>query len=230
MTLYRTWGKRALDLVVSVTLLIALAPVFAALALLVSATMGKPVLFRQMRPGLNGQPFTLFKFRTMTNARDSDGRILPDEGRLSALGRALRRWSLDELPELWNVVRGDMSLVGPRPLLTQYLDRYTPEQARRHAVRPGITGLAQVDGRNELAWDERFRLDVSYVDGLSFPLDVAVLCRTAAIVLTRRGISARGHATMPEFQGPAAAGTEHVPGSGHGTNGPGRRREPAESP
>jgi lipopolysaccharide/colanic/teichoic acid biosynthesis glycosyltransferase len=228
VTLYRTWGKRALDLAVGITLLLALAPLFAALALLVAATIGTPVLFRQVRPGLNGRPFTLFKFRTMTDARDGDGRLLPDEGRLSTVGLALRRWSLDELPELWNVVRGDMSIVGPRPLLMQYLDRYTPEQARRHGVRPGITGLAQVDGRNELAWDERFRLDVSYVDGMSFPLDVAVLCRTAAIVLTGRGISARGYATMPEFIGPPAARTGRPPASGGGANGPGGRRDPAE--
>ena len=196
---YRRGGKRALDLVVCAGAAVVLLPVLAGVALLVRIFLGAPVLFRQQRPGLHGRPFMLLKFRTMTDARDAQGNLRPDAERLTPFGRFLRSTSLDELPELWDVVRGDMSLVGPRPLLMQYLPRYTPEQARRHAVRPGITGLAQVDGRNGLSWEEKFGLDVSYVDTLSFALDLKILCRTVWTVLTRKGISAAGCATMEEF-------------------------------
>ena len=166
------------------------------------------MLFRQTRPGLHGQPFEMVKFRTMTDARDADGHLLPDAERLTSFGRFLRGASLDELPELWNVLRGEMSLVGPRPLLMRYLGRYTPEQARRHAVRPGITGLAQVSGRNALSWDEKFALDLEYVDRVSFGLDVRILLRTLAKVVRREGISAGQHATMPEFMGNATVKAE----------------------
>jgi lipopolysaccharide/colanic/teichoic acid biosynthesis glycosyltransferase len=164
-------------------------------ALAVRWTLGAPVLFRQQRPGLNGRPFTLFKLRTM---RDGDE---PDALRVTRLGRALRATSIDELPELWNVVRGDMSLVGPRPLLVQYLDRYTPRQARRHEVRPGITGLAQISGRNTASWDERLELDVRYVETHTLRMDFGIIARTIGLVLRRQGITAEGHASMPEFEG-----------------------------
>jgi lipopolysaccharide/colanic/teichoic acid biosynthesis glycosyltransferase len=201
LTFYRRRGKRAFDTVASAVSLLVWSPVFLAVALLVRLLLGAPVLFRQDRPGLGGRPFALLKFRTMTDARDSAGTWLPDERRLTRFGRFLRRSSLDELPELWNVLRGDMSLVGPRPLLMQYLTRYTPQQARRHEVSPGITGLAQVDGRNSLPWDERLRLDVTYVDSVSFALDLMILLRTVWTVLSREGISADGCATMAEFMG-----------------------------
>lgn len=194
--------KRLVDLVgASLALAVAAVPM-AAIALAVRATMGSPVLFRQSRPGRHGKLFLLMKFRTM---RDGPG---DDAERITRLGHLLRRTSLDELPELWNVVRGDMSLVGPRPLLPAYLGRYSPEQARRHEVRPGITGLAQVSGRNALDWDERFRLDVAYVDTWTLALDLRILARTVRSVLRREGISAEGHATMPEFMGPTD-GDEH---------------------
>lgn len=187
--------KRAIDLVGATAGLLATAVPMAVIGLLVRRSMGSPVLFRQDRPGRHGQPFTLMKFRTM---RDGDG---SDAERLTPLGRALRATSLDELPELWNVLRGDMSLVGPRPLLTRYLDRYDRRQARRHEVRPGITGLAQVEGRNSLDWEERFELDVTYVDTWTVPGDIVILARTVWRVLRRDGIAADGHATMPEFTG-----------------------------
>jgi lipopolysaccharide/colanic/teichoic acid biosynthesis glycosyltransferase len=199
--LYRTFGKRLIDLSVSTLALIGLAPVLAVLALRVRRKLGTPVLFRQERPGLHGRPFTLLKFRTMTDARGSDGRLLPDAERLTPFGRSLRASSLDELPELFNVLRGEMSLVGPRPLLIRYLDRYSTRQARRHEVRPGITGWAQVGGRNALGWDERLERDVWYVDHLGPALDFEILARTVVQVFRRVGISAEGHATMPEFQG-----------------------------
>jgi len=199
--MYRRWCKRTLDVVICAGAAVVLLPVTATVALLVRILLGAPVLFRQQRPGLRSRPFMLVKFRTMTDARDAQGNLLPDAERLTAFGRFLRSASLDELPELWAVVRGDMSLVGPRPLLMQYLGRYTPEQARRHEVRPGITGLAQVDGRNGLSWEEKFGLDVAYVDTLSFALDLKILCRTVWTVLTREGISAAGYATMEEFMG-----------------------------
>jgi sugar transferase EpsL len=193
--------KRMFDVVVSAIALVALAPVMGLIALLVWRTMGRPVLFRQVRPGLHGKPFVMYKFRTMRNLQDAAGNPLPDEARLTPFGRWLRATSLDELPELLNVLRGEMSLVGPRPLLMEYLDRYTLEQARRHEVKPGITGWAQIHGRNNLSWDERFKLDVWYVDNWNLWLDMKILCRTLWIVLRREGISAQGHATMPEFTG-----------------------------
>ncbi|MCS7301292.1 MAG: sugar transferase [Fimbriimonadales bacterium] len=190
-----------MDVLLSCVALAALSPLLLALALLVWRKLGRPILFRQLRPGLHGKPFVMYKFRTMTNARDAQGNLLPDSERLTPFGKWLRATSLDELPELFNVLKGDMSLVGPRPLLMEYLDRYTPEQARRHEVKPGITGWAQIHGRNALNWEEKFRLDVWYVDNWSLWLDLKILWRTLWIVLKREGISAEGHATMPEFRG-----------------------------
>jgi lipopolysaccharide/colanic/teichoic acid biosynthesis glycosyltransferase len=178
-----------------------ISPLLALLALTVWLTHGSPVLFRQLRPGLGGRPFTLYKFRTMREGRDADGRPLPDGQRLTRLGRLLRSFSLDELPELWNVLRGEMSLVGPRPLLMQYLDRYTPEQARRHEVLPGIAGWAQINGRNAITWEQKFRLDVWYVDHWSLGLDVRILLTTLWKALRREGISQPGQATAEEFLG-----------------------------
>ncbi|SMB80434.1 sugar transferase [Deinococcus hopiensis] len=194
-------AKRALDVVASGVGLLALSPVLGGISLLVRRQMGSPVLFRQQRPGLYSQPFTMYKFRTMRDVTDSQGRVLPDQERLTPLGRFLRSTSLDELPELFNVLRGDMSLVGPRPLLMEYLDRYTPEQARRHEVRPGITGWAQVNGRNAISWEEKFKLDVWYVDNRSLALDFKILWMTLLKVVRREGISAAGEATMPTFKG-----------------------------
>jgi sugar transferase EpsL len=194
-------GKRAFDVVASAAALLLLAPLLATVALLVRWRLGKPVLFRQERPGKNGRPFVVLKFRTMMDAYNSAGALLPDEQRLPCVGRILRVLSLDELPELWNVLRGDMSLVGPRPLFLSYLVRYSPEQARRLEVRSGITGWAQVNGRNALTWEEKFTLDVWYVDNCSLTLDLRILAMTVWKVLTREGISAEGHATMPEFTG-----------------------------
>ncbi|TBW08946.1 sugar transferase [Azotobacter chroococcum] len=193
--------KRLLDLLVAATALLLLAPLLLVLAWLVRRRIGAPVLFRQLRPGLHGRPFELLKFRSMREALDERGRPLPDAERLTPFGRFLRATSLDELPELWNVLRGDMSLVGPRPLLMEYLPLYTPEQARRHAVRPGITGWAQVNGRNALSWEEKFRLDVWYVDHRSFRLDLRILLLTLKRVLAREGINAEGEATMARFTG-----------------------------
>ena len=193
--------KRAFDLLVTLPVLILLAPVLGVIALLVRLKLGRPVLFSQARPGLNGEIFTLHKFRSMRDAFDADGHPLPDAARLTRFGRILRAASLDELPELWNVLRGEMSLVGPRPLLVQYLERYTPEQARRHAVLPGITGWAQINGRNVLTWEEKFRLDVWYVDHWTPGLDLKILVLTVWKVLRREGISARGQATAGEFMG-----------------------------
>jgi lipopolysaccharide/colanic/teichoic acid biosynthesis glycosyltransferase len=199
--MYRAIGKRALDLSLTLPALVVLAPVLAVVALLVRLKLGAPVWFRQQRPGLNGRPFVLVKFRTMTDARDAQGELLPDAQRLTRFGQWLRSTSLDELPELINVVRGEMSLVGPRPLLMSYLPRYSPEQARRHTVRPGVTGWAQIGGRNALGWDERIARDVWYVDHLGLFLDLKILVLTVLQVLKRDGISAEGHATMPEFEG-----------------------------
>ena len=178
-----------------------LLPLLLILTVLVRLKLGRPVFFRQTRPGLGGRPFSLVKFRTMTDARDAHGALLPDSARLTAFGRFLRAASLDELPELANVLRGEMSLVGPRPLLMQYLSRYAPEQARRHDVLPGITGWAQIHGRNALTWEEKFRLDVWYVDHWSLALDVRILLATLAKVVRREGISQPGHATAAEFMG-----------------------------
>jgi len=198
---YHRCGKRVFDLALALPALLLLAPLLLVIALLVRLKLGAPVLFRQPRSGLHGKPFTLYKFRTMTGVRDAEGNLLPDAERLTPFGRFLRRTSLDELPELWNVLRGEMSLVGPRPLLMQYLDRYTPEQARRHEVRPGITGWAQVNGRNALSWEEKFALDVWYVDHHSLWLDLRILALTVLKVLSREGISQPGQATMEEFLG-----------------------------
>jgi sugar transferase EpsL len=181
--------------------LLVMAPVLVGLGLAARWKLGSPVLFSQRRPGLGGQPFTMYKFRTMTDARGPDDELLPDAERLPAFGRFLRSTSLDELPELWNVLRGDMSLVGPRPLLMQYLQRYSPEQARRHEVRPGITGWAQVNGRNAVSWEEKLAMDVWYVDHQSLALDVRILLRTLSKVVRREGISAEGHVTTAEFMG-----------------------------
>jgi sugar transferase EpsL len=193
--------KRLLDVVVAVTLLILLSPVLCVIAALVAAAMGRPVLFRQQRPGLGGKAFTIVKFRTMRDATDASGNPLPDAQRITRLGRFLRRTSLDELPELVNILRGDMSLVGPRPLLLEYLPRYTDEQMRRHEVRPGITGWSQVNGRNALTWDEKFALDVWYVDHRSMRLDLQILLKTIGNVVKGEGISHPGVATMEPFRG-----------------------------
>lgn len=193
--------KRLFDLVVASLALLFLAVPLLALAWLIRQKLGSPVLFRQVRPGLHGKPFTMVKFRTMTDERGPDGALLPDAKRLTPFGRFLRSSSLDELPELWNVLRGEMSLVGPRPLLMEYLPLYTPEQARRHEVRPGITGWAQVNGRNAISWKDKFALDTGYVDNQSFWLDIKILWMTVRKVLVRDGISAAGEATMSKFTG-----------------------------
>jgi lipopolysaccharide/colanic/teichoic acid biosynthesis glycosyltransferase len=193
--------KRALDVTGAALLLVVTSPLLAVIAVVLFVTQGRPVVFAHTRPGLHGRPFRLYKFRTMRDARDGDGRLLPDAERITRIGRFLRSTSLDELPELVNVLKGDMSLVGPRPLLLAYLDRYTETQARRHEVKPGITGMAQVEGRNALTWEERFEHDVWYVDHASVWLDLRILGRTFAMVLRREGISHPAHATMPEFRG-----------------------------
>ena len=203
--MYQRFGKRVLDLALTLPALLLLAPLLLLLAWLVRHRLGAPVLFHQQRPGRDGQPFTILKFRTMTDARDAQGHLLPDADRLPPFGQRLRATSLDELPELFNVLRGDMSLVGPRPLLMHYLDLYTPEQMRRHAVKPGVTGWAQVNGRNALSWEQKFRLDVWYVDHLSFWLDLKILALTAWKILKREGISQPGQATMEEFRGSEAS-------------------------
>lgn len=196
--------KRVFDIAVcSVALLILLLPLLI-LAWLISRNLGGPIFFRQIRPGLHGSPFEIVKFRTMTSERGPDEQLLPDSGRLTPFGKFLRTTSLDELPELWNVLRGDMSLVGPRPLLMEYLPLYTPKQARRHAVRPGITGWAQVNGRNAISWEDKFKLDVWYVENQSLWLDLKILWLTVKKVLLRDGISAEGEATMPKFRGSRA--------------------------
>lgn len=194
-------GKRLFDLAVVLLGAPVWVPALAVVAALVRLNLGAPVLFRQTRPGRAGRPFALIKFRSMSDARGPDGALRPDAERLTPFGRRLRATSLDELPELLNVLRGDMSLVGPRPLLVQYLERYSPEHRRRHDVRPGLTGLAQVSGRNALSWREKFDLDVEYVDRASLALDIRILARTVAAVFRRHGISAAGEATMPEFTG-----------------------------
>ncbi len=193
--------KRLLDCVGSITGLVLLAPVLSILVLLILCQMGSPALFRQTRPGLHGKPFRMIKFRTMRDALDDMGQPLPDAERLTGLGRFLRASSLDELPELWNVLKGDMSLVGPRPLLMEYLPLYSSEQARRHEVCPGITGWAQVNGRNAISWEEKFALDVWYVDNRSLWLDLKIIWLTIGNALKREGISAHGEATMRKFEG-----------------------------
>lgn len=196
--------KRLIDVVVAATGLVVLSPVLLVVGVAVRVRLGSPVLFRQVRPGRDGRPFELLKFRTMTDRRGADGELLPDSERITGLGRVLRRTSLDELPELVNVLRGEMSLVGPRPLLVEYLPLYSPEQARRHEVRPGITGWAQVNGRNATTWDERFAYDVEYVERRSLRLDLEILARTVTQVVSGAGVSAPGEATMARFTGGAA--------------------------
>jgi sugar transferase EpsL len=193
--------KRGFDLIVALALLAGLAPLLVLLALAVRCNLGSPVLFAQTRPGRHGAAFDFYKFRTMTEACDASGHFLPDAARLTPFGALMRKFSLDELPQLVNVVKGDMSLVGPRPLLMEYLPLYNERQARRHEVRPGITGWAQVNGRNALDWDERFELDIWYVEHRSFRLDLRILALTAWRVLRPSGVSQQGHATMPKFTG-----------------------------
>lgn len=194
-------SKRALDVVVSATALVVLLPVLLVVGAMVRREMGAPVLFRQIRPGLGGRPFEMIKFRTMRAAQDEAGRPLPDSERLTAFGRWLRTTSMDELPELWNVLKGEMSLVGPRPLLMEYLPLYSAHQNRRHEVRPGVTGWAQVNGRNSISWEEKFSLDVWYVDNRSFCLDIKILFLTVKRILERDGITAEGSATAERFTG-----------------------------
>jgi len=194
-------GKRLFDIALVLPMLMVLSPLLVCIAFLVRIKLGSPVFFRQIRPGLYGRPFLIYKFRTMTEEWDAQGNLLPDERRITRLGRFLRNASIDELPELFNVIKGDMSLVGPRPLRMHYLSLYSPEQARRHEVRPGITGWAQINGRNAADWPERLKMDVWYVDHHNFRLDLKILCSTVLKVLRREGISREGHATMPPFQG-----------------------------
>lgn len=193
--------KRSLDFFLSLLLIVVLSPMLFLLHLLIRVNLGKPALFAQQRPGKNNKVFILYKFRSMTDKKDDNGEMLPDRDRLTAFGQFLRKTSLDELPELYNILKGDMSFVGPRPLLVRYLDRYTPEQARRHEVKPGLTGWAQVNGRNAISWEEKFKLDVWYVDHWSLGLDLKIMIMTLVIVLKRSGISAEGEATMGEFMG-----------------------------
>ncbi|AUT96513.1 sugar transferase [Citrobacter europaeus] len=193
--------KRVFDIIASAILLICLSPVIAVTFFLVRQKLGKPAFFRQIRPGINGIPFEMIKFRSMKDAVDEQGNQLSDEERLTTFGRKIRALSLDELPELWNVLKGDMSLVGPRPLLMSYLELYDEEQKRRHDVRPGVTGWAQVNGRNALSWEEKFKLDVWYVDNHSLWFDIKILFLTIKKVFIKEGISSEGHATMPVFKG-----------------------------
>ena len=199
--MYHAFGKRLLDLALTIPALVLLSVLFALSALLVRLKLGSPVLFRQQRPGLYGRPFTILKFRTMTGDRDAQGNLLPDEDRLTPFGQFLRSTSLDELPELINVLKGEMSLVGPRPLLMRYLGRYSPEQMRRHEAKPGLTGWAQVNGRNDISWEEKFNLDVWYVDHQSLWLDLRIIALTGWKILTREGVSQPGCFSSPEFEG-----------------------------
>ena len=200
--------KRLMDLALASIALTVLSPAMLMTAIIVRIRLGRPILFSQIRPGYKGRPFRMYKFRTMLDSCDASGNPLPDEQRMTPLGEFLRSSSLDELPELWNVIRGDMSLVGPRPLMMAYLDRYSPEQARRHDVKPGLTGWAQINGRNSISWEEKFGLDVWYVDNHSLLLDIRILWMTLGAVLFRHGVSAAGHATMPEFMGSEDVGVE----------------------
>lgn len=193
--------KFILDRLVAAIALLFFSPLLLIVAIAIYIRMGSPIFFTQPRPGIDGSIFNFYKFRTMTNERDADGNLLPDEQRLTALGQFLRKTSLDELPQLWNVFKGDMSFVGPRPLLVAYLDRYTPEQARRHEVKPGITGWTQINGRNNLSWEEKFKFDLWYVDNWTLWLDLKILLFTVGKVLQQEGISQNGHATMEEFKG-----------------------------
>jgi len=202
---WRFWIKSIFDRSVALCGLVVLSPLFIGVSVLVWLSMGRPIFFRQQRPGRFVKPFWLLKFRTMSDRRGAGGKLLPDADRLTRIGRMLRATSLDELPQLWNVLRGDISLVGPRPLLMQYLPRYSPEQARRHDVIPGITGWAQINGRNALTWEEKFALDTWYVDNWNMILDLRILMLTLVRILRRDGISRAGHATMPEFMGAEVA-------------------------
>lgn len=193
--------KRFFDILVSFTCVVLLAPLYLVIGILILTSMGRPILFKQRRPGLNGKPFNMYKFRTMKNQFAANGELLPDEQRMTAVGTFLRKSSLDELAEIFNVLRGDMSIVGPRPLLMEYLELYSPSQMRRHEVRPGITGLAQISGRNELDWDERFKLDVWYVDNYSFLLDLKIIFKTFFKVVRAEGVTQKGHVTVEKFRG-----------------------------
>lgn len=199
--MYKRFVKRCLDFVLSLIALIILSPVLLIVALLVRCKLGSPIIFKQQRPGLHEKIFCMYKFRTMTDAKDEKGNLLPDEVRLTRFGKALRSTSLDELPELFNILKGDMAIVGPRPLLVQYLPRYNERQHHRHDVRPGFTGLAQVNGRNSISWQEKFEWDVKYVEQVSFWTDVKIIAKTVGVVLKRDGISSETSATMEEFRG-----------------------------
>lgn len=199
--MYKNWGKRFIDIVLSLFALIVISPVMIVVAVLVRFFLGAPVIFKQLRPGKYEKVFSIYKFRTMTDQRDALGVLLPDEIRLTRFGRTLRATSLDELPELINILKGDMSIIGPRPLLIKYLPLYNQHQRRRHEVRPGLSGLAQISGRNRLSWKERFELDVEYVDSITGWLDIKIMCLTLIKAFKREGISAEGAVTMPEFLG-----------------------------
>ena len=199
--MYKRFVKRCLDFLLSLAALIILSPVLLLVAILVRCKLGSPILFKQERPGLHEKIFCMYKFRTMTDAKDADGNLLPDEVRLTKFGKLLRSTSLDELPELFNILKGDMAIVGPRPLLVQYLPRYNERQRRRHDVRPGFTGLAQVNGRNSISWPEKFEWDVRYVENVSFLMDLRIIAKTVKVVLRRDGISSETSATMEEFRG-----------------------------
>jgi len=198
---FQLFVKRTIDLFAGIAGLVILSPVLAILAIIIRAKLGSPILFRQQRPGLGGRGFVIYKFKTMTDQYDAAGRLLPDEQRLPTLGRFLRSTSLDELPELINVLKGDMSIVGPRPLMMKYLDRYTPEQARRHEVKPGITGWAQINGRNAISWEDKFKLDVWYVDNWNIWLDIKIILKSIWMVTTRQGVTQQDRATVDEFMG-----------------------------
>jgi sugar transferase EpsL len=201
INIMRDFIKRFFDIISSAAGLILISPLLIVVAVIVRLKLGSPILFRQQRPGLGGKAFVIYKFRTMTDQRDASGNLLPDEHRLPAFGRFLRSTSFDELPELFNVLKGDMSIVGPRPLMMKYLSRYSPQQARRHEVKPGITGWAQINGRNAISWEDKFKLDVCYVDNRTFWLDMKIILKTFWMVVTKEGISQQGRATMDEFMG-----------------------------
>ena len=198
---YEKYIKRLIDIVLSGCALVVLSPILLIVALLVRTKLGAPVIFKQKRPVLNEKIFEMYKFRTMTDEKDENGELMPDEVRLTSFGKKLRSTSLDELPELINIFKGDMSIVGPRPLLVSYLERYSSEQKKRHAVKPGITGLAQVEGRNSLSWEEKFNFDIEYVNSVSFLLDIKIVFKTVSVVLKREGISSSTSSTMEEFKG-----------------------------
>lgn len=199
--MYRKFFKRPFDIICSLMFILLFWWLYIVVAIMVKRKLGSPVIFKQQRPGLNGKIFTMYKFRTMTDAKDKNGKLLSDEERLPKFGKILRSTSLDEIPEFFNILKGDMSLVGPRPLLVEYLERYSSEQARRHEVRPGVTGLAQVNGRNAISWEEKFKYDVEYVDNVSFLLDMKIIFLTMKKVFIKEGISQEGNATMEKFRG-----------------------------